>query len=1399
MGQTQTHYDNLPTGEHSVLPVDGHSYQPKGLEYSLLVTESAADAELLSRQRNNLQAVYPLVAKFYNDGFTLNQLKRIPCVKFENKTLFQVILSKQAWDYLVDERWQLHVKRSFVTTEHSNSTITTHVTELWKDIQEEACRGARLIAIEPTIPAAHHQADLERKGWEIVQEVDVFFDVPRHGMPSFFIYQAVSVPVLWHRETHSGKDALECDWFSHFTTFLSQGWKLVEILFDSSVRHRVTVPSRTLTMNSVWVFEKKAEFANSSSPQWEGVIVRYLHKSLTRFEDFRECYAKTSWNKVIHSMGKRGWELACIVTTPPSFQKGSLVTTIHCKILMFFQRPFTGNKPPQRLSSSGSGMPVSPILMDGRQGFPEWSILGESHLEEGRPVILPPYSERGVDIGPLESTPDRGIPIPEAIPAEPPPTYDEAVARDVTVLFNTSITESSAPSTLAVESVVASSMGPESLTIAANALDNLSSEVTDQVSNAAIVPPTISVPPDSPRDIPSTHQTSAEANRGANLPPSSENAEPQVTAAVSVTESALQGAEAGDGTDKHTAPVRNTSDPGMQTIPVSTSQRPPEAGRGQPETHERRNLPSANQARTTFVSSTPSSGIVPREAKDTSVEGRPINWQRTATSPPRSSTHDRRQGHNAAMSVTRKKSFPSPTRTSRKKEEVPIGDHHKHVHPPRQPVPAPRKTHKENKVQSSKSSHEAVRQTLEERAGLNRVATKGFSKNDQISAMSKSSDPVRNENRNVPPNKPIPVERLGPSSQIANGSVTHPRRKNVVDTSKQNPPRTKAEMTNVVFSPSLVQKRRNRDYERIPGRSHENRAQSRSRDDINFPESSRVGVENVNGREKDRFFVHRPPEFSGRNKQLSMSDGAPPIPPKTKRRNHDFKGKEDHSSSSRPKRQSVHDEKVHPGQSVLNKRNTADPNSTDRKMGERSHVKRPLPSYNEALQRKTQMRDDGRTENGTNKRLGTQRTRYPPQDLPDLVTHKASREQNYWVLKDTDDEVFISSQVSPESEPQRKVPVPNLSRIDRHEAKSYSRREVSDDKMSSEYHPYQPKSVSNQGAMKPTERSGQMMHDIDLADRRSLDSLQSFMEEKRKKPPQYEQVLSKRVVKPKPLKERQNTAPDLIENASSRALPHQHSLPMETKANKVITKAPLPSYQEVVLSRSGARPKLKPSQSYPCSGEDRQQPTKSQRHSSKERQDYRRADLHRMQGIQEYGKENVRKEETIRPTFQSPVEVNPVRGFDHENRNLPQSQDIGLKVTDDEGSVDSFDLISQWSQDDVEPPPSRLIKDLGGRDHRGKPPPSNTGLYLEDDITPSSPYQYFDPPGIYNSSYETRDQPIDDFHLSLSTTEPGNVSLLKNSSKPVVPPKSWHQDDNVKTWNNPGVSQRHVYLGKEIL
>lgn len=41
----------------------------------------------------------------------------------------------------------------------------------------------------------------------------------------------------------------------------------------------VTVPSRTLTMNSVWVFEKRAEDESNPSPRWEGVIIRYMHKS----------------------------------------------------------------------------------------------------------------------------------------------------------------------------------------------------------------------------------------------------------------------------------------------------------------------------------------------------------------------------------------------------------------------------------------------------------------------------------------------------------------------------------------------------------------------------------------------------------------------------------------------------------------------------------------------------------------------------------------------------------------------------------------------------------------------------------------------------------------------------------------------------------------------------------------------------------------------------------------------------------------------------------------------------------------------------------------------------------------------------------------------------------------
>ncbi|PIK42624.1 hypothetical protein BSL78_20526 [Apostichopus japonicus] len=414
MGQSHTHYDNLPAGEHSVLPVDGHSHSPKGLEYSLLVTESSVNTELLSRQRNNLQAVYPLVAKFYNDGYTLNQLKRIPCVKFDNKTLFQVILSKSA-DLLgpsLTNKWQLHVKRSFISTEHSNSTITTHVTELWRDIQEEASRGARLVSIEPTIPAAHHQDDLEKGSWGIGRPlpaegwklVEILFDSSVRHRGERHLWNGIIEGRIEREEEGGGRRRSVLK----FTNSVKKAYGKVHLCrhqcITCELETRNDSPSRTLTMNSVWVFEKRAEDESNPSPRWEGVIIRYMHKSYTRFEDFRECYAKTSWNKVIHTMGKRGWELACIVTTPPSIQKGSLVTSINCKILMFFQRPFTGSKPLRRMSSNTQGTVISPIRVDGN-AFPEWSILGESHLEEGRPVILPPYSERGVDIGPWNPPP----------------------------------------------------------------------------------------------------------------------------------------------------------------------------------------------------------------------------------------------------------------------------------------------------------------------------------------------------------------------------------------------------------------------------------------------------------------------------------------------------------------------------------------------------------------------------------------------------------------------------------------------------------------------------------------------------------------------------------------------------------------------------------------------------------------------------------------------------------------------------------------------------------------------------------------------------------------------------------------------------------------------------------
>ena len=97
---------------------------------------------------------------------------------------------------------------------------------------------------------------------------DLFFDTPTYPNPSRFIYQTVNVPIketvgpstgLWALPKHT----FSCDWLGQMTTFLQQGWRLVEIFLDLSSAPKDH--SIAATINLVWLFEKEANRVNAYS------------------------------------------------------------------------------------------------------------------------------------------------------------------------------------------------------------------------------------------------------------------------------------------------------------------------------------------------------------------------------------------------------------------------------------------------------------------------------------------------------------------------------------------------------------------------------------------------------------------------------------------------------------------------------------------------------------------------------------------------------------------------------------------------------------------------------------------------------------------------------------------------------------------------------------------------------------------------------------------------------------------------------------------------------------------------------------------------------------------------------------------------------------------------------
>lgn len=1085
---------------------------------------------------------------------------------------------------------------------------------------------------------------------------------------------------------------------------------------------------------------------------------------------------------MIHTMGKRGWELACIVTTPPSIQKGSLVTSINCKILMFFQRPFTGSKPLRRMSSNTQGTVISPIRVDGN-AFPEWSILGESHLEEGRPVILPPYSERGVDIGPLESTPDRSI-AQVPLPAEPPPTYAEAVAGDVTVLFSTSVTEALLPT---------GNAGP----------NNPLTTVHAAVQHTAPLPPT-TVPTDrthsAPGMVPRNVQTAANtANANSvpyqggsanTVPPASDHIVPTISnSVVNASTSVVTNASIPSSTRRTTdssASAQGTADPSAQRNGNHGNQHasnhdgnvsarpPPKPPRTlvEPGNRATRPLSGTLPANSTHTGSGrrrersevthPKHGMHVRNGSATVGSSAPSSHKRahhptpanrTASNgfqaPPKPANRPENRKERERINTERGMGGNNLSARGENPREKSLEQNHgKHVHPPS----------RQGRQPPEGRYHATYRRPEENRA---RKATERENHRDhQTSATTR----MTRYEKNRPVRREASKERSNHFS-VVKGKDPVPKPKDLPDhwshQSKFDGPQPAAGVSghkDLAFNPAMVQKRRDRDYERVPGRNGENVGMKRSKDDMNFNHHQVRRKNDEITRAKFAEITNNRP-VSGPSAQVKT------FPQENTRFDQEPHGENKHPviSKTRQVQGGPDDVRKEVKEATVRTLRTAEQSRPQMDQG-----KRIPPTYDQALMRKSRTHSDDET---------NPKTRSTPHNLPDLIRDKRSGDARQWVVKDLDvDEVFISSQVKPESQPQRGGHSPQVrQRASRNDGRT----------------------EQSVGRMFEASQVSQRL-DLDMSDRRSLDSLQSFMDDQKRKPPEYDTVLAKRVVKPKPLKQSHNYAgPDIIEHTSQKGLPLQQSLPLQASNLPAKSKAPLPSYQQVIYSRSGARPKLKPSKSDQWSTDD----------TSRRPEVQRRQEDKRHQGPYE---RKVNEHDRLKNRQEIPM-LRTTQAVDSYNQSAKQKptlappplERVSRSSVSPIGSVDSFDLISQWSQDDVEPPPSRLSKDLSGRVITGESTSSQAdsvrGDYALVNDKRSYPVHSWDPGSSVGLDTEESVMGVKSSYWAAGGVR--NSALDNGYSKPAPGTNlNCSQEKIIKSPSRtPSVSQRHVYIGKEIL
>ena len=178
--------------------------------------------------------------------------------------------------------------------------------------------------------------------------VDVFYEIPLHPTSERYVYQIVPCPMdtVYQHSFPRGQFISTMNWQGIIQQYMGSGWKLVEIFEDYSTSSRMQAHGFTTNIsmqkNCLWIFEKPVSRLDDNTPYYEGTMVEHWFKTDTEVHGLGfggvSMNVKTDWEPIIEHMGKYGWQVVRILSTPDSHYHGSFKITVMTRQLIFFQR-----------------------------------------------------------------------------------------------------------------------------------------------------------------------------------------------------------------------------------------------------------------------------------------------------------------------------------------------------------------------------------------------------------------------------------------------------------------------------------------------------------------------------------------------------------------------------------------------------------------------------------------------------------------------------------------------------------------------------------------------------------------------------------------------------------------------------------------------------------------------------------------------------------------------------------------------------------------------------------------------------------------------------------------------------------------------------------------------------